>query len=232
MILIALAAVWAAAALDGRLTIGLLLSGAVVVAVTVVVEWGIRRYASRKVAYCLAHQVRSMILWPFNRLVVWIMSRWNGGTYGRVRFVDYTGSGGEEAEFAGISRSALEFLSAYAPQRYNRLIPEIDFVVNSRLKAASAAYSRSLRTVWVDFRKLCTTFTDDAGDALICWYAGVLVHEATHGRLHRMRYPYTRVTRDRIERLCTREARRFLDALPEQQFPWLPELKAHLSSSN
>ena len=46
-------------------------------------------------------------------------------------------------------------------------------------------------------------------------YAATLVHEATHAMLFAKRFPYTRTTLPRIEKLCVKEEARFLVRFPD-----------------
>jgi hypothetical protein len=46
-------------------------------------------------------------------------------------------------------------------------------------------------------------------------YAGTIVHEATHGLLDARKFPYTRATKQRIERICSAEKARFLARFPK-----------------
>src|SRR5262249_6875720 len=52
---------------------------------------------------------------------------------------------------------------------------------------------------------------------LLAQYAALLIHEATHGRLHALYFHYNAATRLRIERICTAEARRFVAQLRSEQ---------------
>jgi hypothetical protein len=56
-------------------------------------------------------------------------------------------------------------------------------------------------------------------------YAAVLVHESTHGLISGRGLVYSRSTRDRIERICRMEHKRFLALFPGGQSPGKPGLR-------
>lgn len=65
----------------------------------------------------------------------------------------------------------------------------------------------------------------DESRVSLAWLASVLLHEATHGRIHALGVSTTRTLRPRIERLCLRTQLEFLNRVPDAG----PE-RAHLQS--
>jgi len=55
---------------------------------------------------------------------------------------------------------------------------------------------------------------DHSRPFIVFGYAATIIHEATHGLLDQMRFPYFEKTRKRIERLCVMEEARFLVKFP------------------
>jgi hypothetical protein len=51
-------------------------------------------------------------------------------------------------------------------------------------------------------------------EPVIHLYASVLIHEATHGLLEGLRFPYSKKNKKRIERICLAEQTRFLSTFP------------------
>ena len=96
----------------------------------------------------------------------------------------------------------------------SRLQRELTFIVNGVLQTAGK-YIRGTHACEIDFDKFKARRGMEHYDWYLAYYASVLVHEATHGRLYSLGIPYNTYTRSRCERLCRCEQKRFAQHLPQ-----------------
>ncbi len=117
-------------------------------------------------------------------------------------------------EFVQITLEALQLIQDYSPRHFERIQRHVHFISYDRLIWGGQLNSATA-TCQIDFSHVCPWFTEeqitDASDYSwhLTYYAGVLIHEATHGRLDALGFPYTRKTYRRIEHICETEERRF-----------------------
>src|SRR5689334_20548875 len=119
----------------------------------------------------------------------------------------------QDERFLTATKQALALIRDNDPRRYAILQREVQMISHLPLAGAAGVYMRFLRICGVDFRRLQFDEGDEASEWWIARYAAVLVHEATHGRLASLWFPYTARTRLRIERICRAEERRFVARL-------------------
>jgi hypothetical protein len=171
----------------------------------------------------LWHHRRPSIAWPVHRVFRWLFTHGAVGAYGPVGLVDMTPDENGTGAFLESTRGALRLIEEHDPRRFRRLASEVRFIVNARQKGPAARYVRAQRACAVDFGELLKRWPEASQRPLLeVWYAAILVHEATHGLLHRMRFPYAPQTRERIEWICTVEQWRFLAGLPVEEYPFVP----------
>jgi hypothetical protein len=125
----------------------------------------------------------------------------------------------ESPHFRETILAALCLLKEIDPLRFARVQREIAWIVNCTLAIDGAEYHHETRTCKIDFEERAAGY-----EFAIGFYAAVLVHEATHGVIHRHGISYQSERRSRIERLCVREENRFLTRLANTQ----PELAQDL----
>lgn len=214
-----------ARALYGRLGAGDLFGYAAIAAGAALLwrGWGrLRSQPPRRMAY-LWHHRRPSIAWPVHRVFRWLYTHGAVGAYGPIELVDMTPDENETGAFLESTRGALRLMEEHDPRRFRRLSPEVRFIVNVRQKG-SAGYVRAQRACAVDFGKLRRRWPEASQQPLLeVWYAALLVHEGTHGLLHRLGFPYSPRTRERIEWICTVEQWRFLARLPVEEYPFVPD---------
>ncbi|MBI2927412.1 MAG: hypothetical protein HYY24_17080 [Verrucomicrobia bacterium] len=105
---------------------------------------------------------------------------------------------------------ALELLRRTDPQRFTRIERFIKRVFLANYRSFLGCY-RSFGQV-CDLKKLPIPLVPRP--LAIYSYAATLVHESTHARLDRLRFPRTRANVKRIEKLCLKEEARFLARFP------------------
>jgi hypothetical protein len=107
---------------------------------------------------------------------------------------------------------ALDLVEFFDPRRFHRIKKHIHYVADG-YSISAGAYDRFMRVCTVDLNFLKF---QEAFDWYRFQYAGLIVHEATHGAIEARGIPYYRRHRIRIERLCVEEERRFL----RRACPW------------
>ena len=110
---------------------------------------------------------------------------------------------------------AIKLVEQYDERRFRRIQRYIDFIVNTECDSP-ANYSSVTRACKVDMRVFPY---HERSPWYRILYAGILVHEATHGWIAARGIPYSEQYRLRIERLCHLEERRFLTKID----PWWAE---------
>jgi hypothetical protein len=123
----------------------------------------------------------------------------------------------EDADFVEITKEALALIRCIDPGRYGIIVRHIRYIVNNGL-IDGADYNRYLRMCMVGFGGFRLEKGSEHYEWYLAWYAAGLVHEATHGRLHSLWFPYTKATRVRIERICHAEERRFASRITSKAY--------------
>lgn len=111
-----------------------------------------------------------------------------------------------QKEFTCMLEGALTLIADSDKRRWTRVQREIVLIVTASMGDAIANYSRPLKVCTVDLRCFFTK------DPILTkkLLASALIHEATHGALYTHRLMQTRRNHVRVERLCNKEAKRFL----------------------
>ncbi|HMJ65006.1 MAG TPA: hypothetical protein VK615_06620 [Candidatus Binatia bacterium] len=138
------------------------------------------------------------------------------------------------AEFLSRIGDALELIESKDQRRFKRVKREIRAIVQMPC-AMEAGYSRGLNVCRIDLRYY--PFGADASFATVL-LACALIHEATHGHLHRRRILQNARNFARVESLCYAEEIRFgnklgfdlsiLKSVGEAARPLTPEEKAKI----
>jgi hypothetical protein len=110
---------------------------------------------------------------------------------------------------------ALHLVELYDPRRFRRIQHFTPFIID-RESICPGVFDARLRACWIDLFFYPLAHNED-------WYAAqyacTLVHEATHGLIAAQHIPYDRRRWERIERVCEKEAARFL----RKARPWLAD---------
>jgi hypothetical protein len=117
-------------------------------------------------------------------------------------------------EFVRITCEALQLVQDYSPRHFERIQHHVRFISYERL-ISGGQWNTATATCKIDFSRIYPWFTEEQNseasddDWHLTYYAGILIHEATHARLEALGFPYTKNTYQRIERICETEERRF-----------------------
>jgi hypothetical protein len=103
---------------------------------------------------------------------------------------------------------ALGLIKIYDRVRYDRLIRDLERVWVTPISGSSACFDHSIGACELDPRFVL------AETSLPEKIAGVIVHEATHARLHRCGIGYEEDLRARVEAVCIRRELAFAARLP------------------
>ncbi len=107
--------------------------------------------------------------------------------------------------FEEIIVKALDLIRDHDPRRYKRVKREIDWIVNSSVPAKfGGMYKRSVKACLMHFEN----YSEDSR-LVSAFYAGIIVHESTHGFIYTKGYEYSEDNRLQIERICFSENNRF-----------------------
>lgn len=161
----------------------------------------------------LAHRLRVIAnpmapLWPVH---TWVLRRARHIVVDGITIVDMNSDATDDRDFLRTMTEALYMIRKMDPTRYAIVRREIRYLVNSEL-VSWGMYDSPLKICNVDFGRLVAS-PGKHYPKHVAMYAGLIVHEATHGRLESLGFPYTRKTRVRIERICCSEQRRFIARL-------------------
>ncbi|WP_309706702.1 hypothetical protein [Armatimonas sp.] len=119
-----------------------------------------------------------------------------------------------------ITHEALQLIQDYSPRHFQRLQRHVRFISYQR-NFSGGQWDSKTSTCIIDFSRYAPEFTsaqvsgDSYYNSYLMYYAGVLIHEATHAYLESLGFPYTKKTYQRIEQLCNIEERRFWWAVYE-----------------
>lgn len=107
--------------------------------------------------------------------------------------------------FEEIIGFALDLIRDHDPKRYQRVKSEINWIVNSTIPSKyGGMYQRSVKACLINFDNYSEDFK-----IVSAFYAGIIVHEATHGFIERKGFNYSNDKRLQIERICDAENNRF-----------------------
>lgn len=136
--------------------------------------------------------------------------------YEGIRFCDFSIYKRDTDDFVESTKKALDLIKESDSRRFHRIQRFIAYVANREL-VSGGNYKGSLRVCNVDFSffKVRENF-----EWYLLQYAGLLVHESTHGLIAARRIPYNKQTRARIEMLCLKEEKRFFTRISS---PWKVE---------
>jgi hypothetical protein len=134
-------------------------------------------------------------------------------TYEGISLCNLSNQKSNELEFIDSTKKALDLVLQNDLRRFRRIQRFISYIVNREL-ISGGNYDERLRACNVDF-----TFFKVREDFewYLLQYAGLLVHESTHGLIAVHGIPYNRKTRMRIERLSKEEEKRFFMKISS---PW------------
>jgi hypothetical protein len=134
------------------------------------------------------------------------------GRHGPIRIVSISLEN-QEAAFVACVEKALLLIGSVHPRGYRRIRREFCYIADIPIAAFGSCYypTRTCKINFCRVKKYASLQPEEWGVALL---ACILIHEATHARLHSMGLPYDATTWVGIERLCKREEERFAARLP------------------
>ena len=145
--------------------------------------------------------------------------------------IPLTSMSGNHADFQNIVTRSLELIRDIDNRRFKRVLHQTKWLMNTSLSLGpySGLYWHHQRAVTVDF-----SYQPDKGDELwhAGYFAGVIVHEATHGVLEDKGFAYNEENRTQIERICTAEQNRFVMKLNKVRPNLGNELQEPFDSGN
>lgn len=113
--------------------------------------------------------------------------------------------------FLACALDALDLIEQQSPRHYRRIRKHLSYIVDTEL-LSTAEYEGASHACRVDF----TRMNHPLHAEWMCWcFAGILVHEATHGLISDRGINYSRTNHVRIEKICCAEENRFLHHAPE-----------------
>jgi len=126
------------------------------------------------------------------------------------------------ARFTNMVAEALALIETSDPTRFRRVQSRIRTIVNT-VGIIGSAYQALLRVCMVNPQNFGY---QGARTGSVEFLASTLVHDATFGHLLSKGILRTSANYDRFDRICCREAQRFMQRLGLTKTPWDPE---HLS---
>ena len=124
-------------------------------------------------------------------------------------------------DFLRIAKRSLELIRDYDSRRYHRVTVQTNWLVNCSVAAGAfcGLYRHRIKATEIDVEYLSSV-----GDLLFhaAIFAGVIVHEATHGVIRDRGIDTKPANRIQVERICRTEQNRFLKRLLVE-FPELPD---------
>jgi len=187
-------------------------------------------YARRKWRHHLWLWLWSLLLFPLAVLgclgigLYWCLLRsYVRARYGRIAVTDISEGKNRFPSFAESTIDALRLIETVDPRRFRVVERELAFIVNKEL-LSGGQYYRPLRSCSCDFSRYQFDKQHEQYEWWLAYHAGLIVHEATHGRLMSLYFPYTKKTRLQIERICHAEQRRFVAQLPSERYDFARDL--------
>lgn len=150
------------------------------------------------------------------------IQRWalNGsvrGSYGDIRLGDMTFTAQHSADFVAQTTQALQLIERVDPRHFYYVRSELRCIVNEPL-LYGGMYRKKTHSCSIDFLRYRCDPNLPEYEWHLATYASTLVHEATHGRIHRFGIPYNNKTWMRVERLCRLEQKRFASRLHSETY--------------
>jgi hypothetical protein len=159
------------------------------------------------------------------RVLAWLLRELVQVTYKNIGLADVNRDKSDDGEFLSRTKEVLDLIERVDPRRFRRVQDQIRYIVNVEL-TSTGEYWRGNKLCPVDFGRLRLLKNPEWS---LHFYAGLIVHEATHGMLYSKGIPYTRDSRERVERLCQLEAKRFMMcARPE----WADQMFGEFNASD
>lgn len=152
-----------------------------------------------------------------------ILRSFTRARYGPITVVDMGFRTKDNTTFATVTVEALRLIETYDPPHFRIVQREIAFILNVKLLSAGD-YVRSVRACRCDFSRYYFDKQHEHYEWWLAYHAGLIVHEATHGRLASLYFPHTKKTRLQIERICHAEQRRFVARLPSERYDFARDL--------
>jgi hypothetical protein len=149
-------------------------------------------------------------------IFIFLMHVLEKDSYLGIRLCDVNFDETDDQTFVLRTKEALDLIRQVDVRRFRRVQKEIRHIVNIE-SLGSGAYMRRFKICKVDFGKFKSA---EYPDYWVRAYACTLVHEATHGAISSHGIPYTQANRNRIERLCHEEERRFAQRLNDGETDW------------
>lgn len=129
---------------------------------------------------------------------------------GSVSCVDMNFDASDDQQFLQSTCEALSLIRSTSPRHFNLVQRELRYIVNGELNSIGQ-FDPFHRTCDVDYGRFkLEPDSADYGIRLVL-YASTIVHEAVHGRLFSLGFPYSKKRRGQIERICRTEQRRFVN---------------------
>lgn len=122
-----------------------------------------------------------------------------------VAICDLTPAQPSKSGFLDLTSQAMALIKSLDARRYRRVCRYLRYIANTPL-LSQGQYGRRLKICRVDYAK---HFNSAHRQKNLRDFAGLLIHEATHGLLFEKSIPYDKETWERVERLCHLEAYRF-----------------------
>ncbi len=116
-----------------------------------------------------------------------------------------------------IITSSINLIKSIDPRRYKTVKNEISWIINTNEPGKyGGRYRRRIKGCLINFEN----YSEDRR-LVSAFYAGLIIHEATHGLLYTKGMRYTEENRVQIERICNAEENRFYQKIeniyPEYQ---------------
>lgn len=158
-------------------------------------------------------------MWPYEQ---WFLRTRAAGEVEGLALIDYPR---DTPYLRETFATALEILQRRDPHHYKRVLKHIRRVMNFPIGYSGAGYIQHLSAYATSFRP---PQAEDGIRKEAIMQASMLVHEATHGFLYSRKIPFNPRTRERIERLCSKEEHRFLRrVLTPESFAKVKEIRRY-----
>ena len=129
------------------------------------------------------------------------------------------GKGESPSPFLEDMAAALRLIQSADPRRFRRVQREIA-AVEDVPGLSSASYRRLMKRCYVDYARFDPEQRRQHPEWYTWLFAASLLHEATHGAIYSRHIQYTPKLRERIERLCRTEERRFATRADTDDRQW------------
>jgi hypothetical protein len=148
---------------------------------------------------------------------VWLYKRNVVGHFERIPLVSMVEN---STPYVRVSTYALKLIRDHDPKRFRRVVDQTRWLVDAALSGGAycGSYQHRIKATQIDFK-----LDPSVGDELFhaAYFAGVIVHEATHGMIRDKGISTKPENRIQVERICCAEENRFLELL-RRSIPDLP----------